>query len=40
VYCLFPVYQSLLENELPENFQDVDFEDIELLQVGFEGKCP
>jgi hypothetical protein len=29
-----------VENELPENFQDIDFEDIEQLQAGFEGKCP
>jgi hypothetical protein len=28
-----------VENELPENFQDVDFVDIEQLQVGYEGKC-
>jgi hypothetical protein len=28
-----------VENELPESFQDIDFEDLEQLQVGFEGKC-
>jgi hypothetical protein len=27
-----------VENELPENFQDVDFEDIEQQQAGFEVK--
>jgi hypothetical protein len=26
-------------NELPENFQDIDFEDLEQQQAGFEGKC-
>jgi hypothetical protein len=29
-----------VENELPENFQDIKFEDIEQQQAGFEGKCP
>jgi hypothetical protein len=29
-----------VESELPENFQDTNFEDIEQQQVGFEGKCP
>jgi hypothetical protein len=29
-----------VENELPENFQDINFEDIEQHQAGFEGKCP
>jgi hypothetical protein len=28
-----------VENELPENFHDIDFEDLEQQQVGFEGKC-
>jgi hypothetical protein len=28
-----------VQNELPENFQDVNFEDIEQQQAGFEGKC-
>jgi hypothetical protein len=27
-----------LESEPPENFQDIDFEDLEQQQVGFEGK--
>jgi hypothetical protein len=28
-----------VENELPENFQDIDFEDLEQQQAGFECKC-
>jgi hypothetical protein len=29
-----------VESELPENLQDIDFEDLEQQQVGFEDKCP
>jgi hypothetical protein len=29
-----------VENELPKIFQDVDFEDIEQQQVGFDVMCP
>jgi hypothetical protein len=29
-----------VESELPENFQDTNFKDIEQQQAGFEGKCP
>jgi hypothetical protein len=29
-----------IENELSENFQDINFKDIEHQQGGFEGKCP
>jgi hypothetical protein len=29
-----------IENELPVNFQDINFEDLEQQQAGFEGKCP
>jgi hypothetical protein len=29
-----------VESELVENFQDLDFEDLEQQQAGFEGKCP
>jgi hypothetical protein len=29
-----------VESELPENFQDLDVEDIEQQQAEFEGKCP
>jgi hypothetical protein len=28
-----------VESELPENFQDINFEDLEQQQAGFEGKC-
>jgi hypothetical protein len=37
VYCLFNHH---IESETPENFQDIDFEDLEQQQAGFEGKCP
>jgi hypothetical protein len=29
-----------VESELPENFQDINFEDLEQQPAGFEGKCP
>jgi hypothetical protein len=29
-----------LESEPPENFQEIDFEDLDQQQVGFEGNCP
>jgi hypothetical protein len=29
-----------VESELPENFKDIDFDDLEQQQAGFEGKCP
>jgi hypothetical protein len=29
-----------IENELLENFQDINFEDLEQQQAGFEGKYP
>jgi hypothetical protein len=29
-----------VESELLENFQDINFEDPEQQQAGFEGKCP
>jgi hypothetical protein len=29
-----------VESEPPENFQDIDFEDLEQQQEGFEGKFP
>jgi hypothetical protein len=28
-----------VESEPPENFHDIDFEDVEQQQAGFEGKC-
>jgi hypothetical protein len=39
IACLWFI-DRYIENELPENFQDVYFEDIEQLQAEFEGKCP
>jgi hypothetical protein len=38
VACFLPVDRRI-ESEVPENFQDIDFEDLEQQQVGFEGKC-
>jgi hypothetical protein len=29
-----------IENQSPENFQDINFEDLEQQPVGFEGKYP
>jgi hypothetical protein len=29
-----------VESKPVENFQDLDFEDLEQQQAGFEGKCP
>jgi hypothetical protein len=29
-----------IENESPENFQGINFEDLKHQQAGFEGKCP
>jgi hypothetical protein len=29
-----------IENESPENFQDINFEDLEQQPAGFEGKYP
>jgi hypothetical protein len=40
VYCLFWPIDCRVESELPENFQDIDFEDLEQQQAGFEVKCP
>jgi hypothetical protein len=39
ITCFWPV-DHRLESEPPENFQDIDFEDHEQQQAGFEGKCP
>jgi hypothetical protein len=38
-YYFWPV-DHRLESEPLENYQDIDFEDLEKQQVGFEGKCP
>jgi hypothetical protein len=37
--CFWPAVRRI-ENESPENFQDIRFEDLEHQQVGFNGKCP
>jgi hypothetical protein len=34
--CFRPA-EHRIENELPENFQDINFEDLEQQQAGFEG---
>jgi hypothetical protein len=39
IACFWPI-DSRVENKLSENSQDIDFEDLEQQQVGFEGKCP
>jgi hypothetical protein len=38
-YCFWHVDRRV-ESELPENFQDIDFEDLEQQRAGFEGKYP
>jgi hypothetical protein len=35
----FRFIDRCVENELSENFQDIDFKDLERQQAGFEGKC-
>jgi hypothetical protein len=35
----FPHADHRVESEPVENFQDLDFEDLEQQQAGFEGKC-
>jgi hypothetical protein len=37
---LFPAADHRVESEPPENFQDINFEDLDQQQAGFEGKCP
>jgi hypothetical protein len=39
ITCFWPI-DRCVESELPENFQDIDFEDLEQQQGEFEGKCP
>jgi hypothetical protein len=39
IACLWPVDRQV-ESEPVGNFQDINFEDLEHQQVGFEGKCP
>jgi hypothetical protein len=41
LFCSLACFQPAdhrIENELLENFQDINFEDLEQQQVGFEGK--
>jgi hypothetical protein len=40
LYSLFRPVDCRLESEAAENFQDIDFEDLEQQQAEFEGKCP
>jgi hypothetical protein len=39
IACFRPVVRQV-ESEPSENFQDINFEDLEQQQAGFEGKCP
>jgi hypothetical protein len=39
IACFQPADRQV-ESEPMENFQDINFEDLEHQQVGFEGKCP
>jgi hypothetical protein len=39
VACFRPADRHV-ESEPVENFQDIDFKDLEQQQAGFEGKCP
>jgi hypothetical protein len=39
IACFWPIDRRV-ESELPENIQDIDLEDLEQQQAGFEGKCP
>jgi hypothetical protein len=38
IACFWPA-KHLVESEPVENFQDINFEDLEHQQAGFEGKC-
>jgi hypothetical protein len=40
LYCCFWPVDHRVESELLENYQDINFEDLEQQQAGFEGKCP
>jgi hypothetical protein len=39
-FFLLSIVDHHVESELPDNFQDIDFEELEQQQVQFEGKCP
>jgi hypothetical protein len=36
----FQLADRQVESEPVDNFQDINFEDLEHQQAGFEGKCP
>jgi hypothetical protein len=43
LFILFSLFVSglpIIEYRVKENFQDINFEDLEQQLVGFEGKCP
>jgi hypothetical protein len=39
IACFWPIDHHI-ESKLPENFQDLNFKDLEQQHAGFEGKCP
>jgi hypothetical protein len=39
IACFRPINHQV-ESEPSENFQDINFKDLEQQQAGFEGKCP
>jgi hypothetical protein len=39
IACLWPVDRKV-QSEPSENFQDINFKDLEQQQAGFKGKCP
>jgi hypothetical protein len=41
LFCCMVCFRSVdrLENVPVENFKDIDFNDLEQQQAGFEGKC-
>jgi hypothetical protein len=43
LFCSLACFQPTdrrVESEPVENFQDINFEDLEQQPAGFEGKCP
>jgi hypothetical protein len=39
IACLWPIDRKV-ESEPSENFQDINFKDLEQQQAGLKGKCP
>jgi hypothetical protein len=39
IACFWPAVRQV-ESEPSKNIQDINFEDLEQQQAGFEGKCP